>query len=372
MLSRRSFLKSTPLLAYATLMACQNQMLDPSALPSFTMPEESEPHERTWMAFVANEAIYYRRQLPEIKQNLTLIAKTIAQYEPVSMLVSPQDYDEAVTLLDGLSNHAYPITLHDFTVDDLWLRDTGPSFVKDAQNKKLAVNFNFNGWGNKQRHTRDAQVASFIAETAGSAEFISNLVLEGGCFELDGHGTAIMTKSCIINDNRNPDYTFSEIETELKALLGLRKIIWLDGIAGKDITDGHTDFYARFTSQANVLVSRETYEDSFDYQVTRDNIRALQSATDADGNPLNLTIIDTPETINEFFGVDEFAAGYIGYYVCNDAVILQKFGDDFADNNAFDILAEAFPDRTIEQIAIDGIASGGGSIHCATQQEPKF
>ena len=51
---------------------------------------------------------------------------------------------------------------------------------------------------------------------------------------------------------------------------------------------------------------------------------------------------------------------------------MQKFGDRYADSKAKSILAETFPNRTIEQISIDGIASGGGSIHCATQQEPKF
>ena len=81
------------------------------------------------------------------------------------------------------------------------------------------------------------------------------------------------------------------------------------------------------------------------------------------------TVVDTPAVINTRFGVDEFAAGYIGYYVCNGAVIAQKFGDDSADKKARDILRQAFPGRVIEQIAIDGIASGGGSIHCATQQE---
>ena len=115
-----------------------------------------------------------------------------------------------------------------------------------------------------------------------------------------------------------------------------------------------------------------TIEDSFDYEVTRRNIEELKNATDADGNKLNITIVDTPKIINEDYGIDDFAAGYIGYYVCNNAVIMQKFGDRKADNNAKAIIGEMFPDRTIEQISIDAIASGGGSIHCATQQEPKL
>ncbi|MCX6378433.1 MAG: agmatine deiminase family protein, partial [Armatimonadetes bacterium] len=45
--------------------------------------------------------------------------------------------------------------------------------------------------------------------------------------------------------------------------------------------------------------------------------------------------------------------------------------DKRADTAARNALQKAFPGRNIVQINIDGIASGGGSIHCATQQEPK-
>ena len=57
----------------------------------------------------------------------------------------------------------------------------------------------------------------------------------------------------MLNSNRNPGVSKAECEEELKRLLGLEKIIWLPGIAGKDITDGHTDFYARFTHPGTVV-----------------------------------------------------------------------------------------------------------------------
>lgn len=45
-----------------------------------------------------------------------------------------------------------------------------------------------------------------------------------------------------MNKNRNPGVSREQCEEELGRLLGLKKIIWLPGIKGKDITDGHTDF----------------------------------------------------------------------------------------------------------------------------------
>lgn len=265
----------------------------------------------------------------------------------------------------------FPIELIEFEVNDLWLRDTGPTFVTKGDGEKIAIDFNFNGWGNKQEHSLDKHVAKFIAKQSRAILEKTNLVLEGGCFEVDGYGTAILTKSCVLNKNRNPHLNQHQVEQELKALLGLKKIIWLEGIKGKDITGGHTDFYARFTRPGKVIVSRDNDRTSHDYKVTRQNISILQKSDDATGNKLKLLILDTPEIINEQFGVSDFAAGYIGYYVCNGAVISQKFGDKLADERAKRILQQSFPERIVEQIAIDGIASGGGSIHCATQQEIK-
>ncbi|OKH10966.1 agmatine/peptidylarginine deiminase [[Limnothrix rosea] IAM M-220] len=358
-------------MAGSFILSCApNQLYRQAAIGQFFMPDEGQENVRTWMAFVANDYIWSRKQIPEVKRNLALIATTIAKYEPVSILVSPKDFAEAQQVFGDFNQYDHAIELIQFQLDDLWLRDTGPTFVFDSQGQKYGINFNFNGWGGKQQSAYDAMVADFITSTVDATAIASNLVLEGGSFEIDGHGMAILTRSSVLNKNRNQNIDEAIVEKELKTLLGIKKIIWLEGIKGKDITDGHVDFYARFARQGEVFVSRDNYPQSHDYQVTRQNIEVLQNATDLGGNPLKVTVIDAPAVINERFGVRDFAAGYLGYYLCNGAVIMQKFGDRAADQKAKEILAQAFPDRVIEQIAIDGIASGGGSVHCATQQEP--
>ncbi len=370
-ISRRTFLRSSAFMTGGFVLGCtSSQLTHGTSGGVLSMPAEGTENVRTWMAFVANDYIWSSKQIPEVKRNLALIAKTIAKYEPVSVLVSPQDLAEAQRVFGDLNQYPHEIKLITLQVDDLWLRDTGPTFVFDEQGQKYGVNFNFNGWGGKQLSTYDAVVADFITASTEAIAIRSTLTLEGGSFEIDGHGTAIITRSSVLNDNRNPNVNEAIVEKELKKLLGIEKIIWLEGIKGRDITDGHIDFYARFIGKSEVLVSRDNYPQSHDYQVTRQNIEALQNATDLEGNPLKVTVVDAPDVINEKFGVRDFAAGYLGYYLCNGAVIMQKFGDQEADQKAKEILAEAFPDRAIEQIAIDGIASGGGSVHCATQQEP--
>jgi agmatine deiminase len=66
----------------------------------------------------------------------------------------------------------------------------------------------------------------------------------------------------------------------------------------------------------------------------------------------------------------DFCATYINYYICNQMVLVPQFGDIVADHNAVSIFQQVFPNHTIRPISIDGIAAGGGGIHCVTQQQP--
>lgn len=329
------------------------------------MPDEADPHARTWMAFGASETIWGKKLLPVVQRNLALIANTIAEFEPVSILVRPQDYAIAERLLSE------DVDLVECAIDDLWVRDTGPSFVITESGRKAAVNLNFNGWGEKQSHRNDARVASFIAKNAGVKEIVCEYILEGGCIEVDGQGTAIMTESCILNDNRNPGVSKAAFEAHIMELLGLDKIIWLPGIRGKDITDGHTDFYARFARPGVVLAAYDPDPTSYDHAVTKRHLEILRSATDASGKKLEVMTMEAPGQIRREYESEDFAAGYIGFYLCNGAVIAQEFGDAKADSAARATLKQAFPQREIVQLNVDSIAAGGGTIHCATQQEPR-
>lgn len=113
------------------------------------MPDEGAPHAATWMAFGASAEIWEPHLLPAVQENLALVAKTIAAFEPVNMLVREEDSELAARLCGPSVN----LLVH--PIDDLWIRDTGPVFVKSASGALGGVGFNFNGWGNKQEHERN-------------------------------------------------------------------------------------------------------------------------------------------------------------------------------------------------------------------------
>ncbi|MGA5537210.1 agmatine deiminase family protein [Mycolicibacterium nivoides] len=359
---RRQFLRSGTVVVGAALAA---GCTDPAGKDqrSWRMPDEGYPHKRTWMAFGASEAIWGAALLPEVRRNLATIARTIAQFEPVTMLVRAEDHDLAREIVGPT------VELVEAPLDDLWMRDTGPVFVK-GNGTMAGVNFNFNGWGEKQDFDHDAGVADFVAARAGVEALPTDLVLEGGGVEVDGEGTALITESCVLNENRNPGWSKADVEAELGPLLGLDKIIWLPGIKGKDITDGHTDFYARFAPPGMVLAGFDPDPASWDHEVTKRHLDILKTATDAKGRKLEVLVLEAPSFVRPEFESDDFAAGYINFYVCNGAVIAPEFGDPEADTAARQKLEQLFPSRQVVQINIDAIAAGGGGIHCATQQEP--
>lgn len=327
----------------------------------YKMPEENEKHKGTFMSIQTDENIWGKKLAKPVKDTLINLANIISKYEPVYAFVDPDD--------DIVFDNDNVIKIP-FKANDIWMRDTSSVFVK-KDGKLYAINFNFNGWGEKQEYERDALLASKTAEIMNAIPIKSNIVLEGGSIEIDGDGTAIITESAVLNDNRNPDLTKEEIEEELKSLLGLEKIIWLPGIKGMDITDGHTDFYARFAKPGIVVVAREDDPNIFDYDVTREHLEILKNSTDAKGRKLEIHILPAPTELRKKYLNKDFAAGYINFYVLNGAVIAPQFGDEKADKKAYDTLKKLFPDRDIIQVNIDPISAGGGGIHCSTYQMPE-
>jgi agmatine deiminase len=357
-MTRREFLFASSALALGITSDWLGQQ-EPSH-PAVRIPDEGEEHECTWMAW-AHSAAIWEDLLQGVRRDQVNLANAISQFEPVAMLATKAD----VSKLKKLVSRDVEVLEADF--DDLWIRDYGPQFLVSSDNSLSSLDLRFNGWGKKQEHSKDRRIAKFIARELDISIKDSLIVMEGGAVEVDGKGTMIATKSCIVNKNLNPGKSLAQIDSALKNQFGLKRIVWLDGVAGKDITDGHTDFYARFLPNGKVLANLETDSSSFDYDVTRSHLNKLKTEFSAK----NVLTVSPPTKLPSGVDPDTFAAGYINYYVVNGAVIIPKFGDSKADGRAKELLTEAYPDREIMQVSINSLASGGGGIHCATLHQPK-
>jgi agmatine deiminase len=306
----------------------------------------------------------WEEHLDAAREDYLEVARAIARFEPVTMLADPADVAEARRRCgNAVKVVAMPL-------DDSWLRDSGPTFLVDSAGARAAAAFTFNAWGGKyQPHDKDAAVGGQIAALAGLPVYRSTLVVEGGGFLSDGEGTLITGETCVLNPNRNPGWTKTEADAELRAMLGVQKIIWLPGDVTDTETDGHVDGFVAYMKPANVLC--EVVADPLDprHAIMAENRRVLETETDARGRRFTLlSILEAPRSAVPP-GADGYCRSYVNFYIANGAVIAPAYG--IAEDAAvFEALGRAYPDRTIVPVPLKALFRGGGGIHCITQQEP--
>jgi len=328
-----------------------------------TMPAEWAPHARCWMAW-PKRAELWQEHLEAAREDYVRVAGAIAKYEPLTMLADPENVADARTRC-GPS-----ITVVSMPIDDSWLRDSGPTFVMDSAGKRAAAAFTFNAWGGKyQPHDKDATLGERIAALAELPVFRSNLVVEGGGFLSDGEGTLITAETCVLNPNRNPGWTKAEAEAELRAMLGVQKVIWLPGDSTDTETDGHVDGFLAYIKPAAVLC--EVVADPLDprYSIMAENRRVLEAETDARGRRFELVPIAEAPRSAVPHGQDGYCRSFVNFYLANGAVIAPAYGIA-EDAPVFETLRRAYPDREVVMVALRDLFRGGGGIHCITQQEP--
>ena len=336
---------------------------------NWRMPAEGEPHERTWMAwptagYTLGEG---RGAAGEAWSAWARVANAIGEYEPVTMLATPRDADEARRRLSGA------VTILETETDDAWYRDTGPTFVLSETGELGAVNWVFNGWGQQDwaRWDHDAHAARPAIDASSALRIDSPLVNEGGGIHTDGQGTFLVTETVQLDPDRNGGWDRQRVEAELERTVGARKVIWLPRGLARDSdrygTRGHVDLVATFASPGTLLVHRQPKPDHPDHPITDHLIRQLAAETDADGRGLTVIELPAPRTTRDPHGFVDYS--YVNHYVLNGAVIACAF-DDPADQQALEILGHAYPGRHIVPVDARAFFARGGGIHCITQQQP--
>ncbi|MGA0562036.1 agmatine deiminase [Ancylobacter sp. VNQ12] len=350
------------------------------ATDCFRMPAEWEPHAGTWMIWPERPDNWRDGAVPA-QQAFARVAAAIARFEPLTMLVSAQQWRQARAMLPA------SIRLIEASSDDSWCRDSGASFVTDAAGRLRGVDWKFNAWGGLYAPCdQDELIAAKMLEAERAPRYAAPLVLEGGSIHVDGEGTVLTTEECLLNPNRNPDLSREEIEQHLKDYLNVSTVIWLGAGLVDDETSGHIDNLACFVRPG--VVALTWCEDPLDpqYAISHDAYERLSSATDARGRALEIVKLPLPGPLyrnaaeviepGDATGFmsrgagERLGASYANFYIGN-GFILMPLLDPRHDDAARDILAGLFPDREIVGVETHEIILGGGNIHCITQQQPQ-
>jgi agmatine deiminase len=320
------------------------------------MPAEWAPHERTLMAWPCRRELW-GDLLGEAKEQYAGVANAVAAFEPLTMVVqSAADAAEARAALTGDAE------IVGLPIDDSWLRDSGPMFVRGPDGARAGVHFGFNSWGEKfTPYDRDAQIGGLLVDHVGDPRYTAPFVLEGGSIGVDGEGTLITTEECLLHPSRNPGMAREEIEQGLRDYLGVETVVWLaKGLVEDRDTDGHVDLIAAFTRPGEVLLQSQP-SDAPNGERMAENRERLQAA--------GLAVVDFPPLAYTEVGGQEVAASYLNFYLCNSGVVVPVAGDA-DDEEALGRIAAAYPDREVVGVPGAVIAAGGGGPHCITQQLP--
>jgi agmatine deiminase len=339
------------------------------------MPAEWEPHRATWISWPHYEPDWPGKLGP-IPWVYAEIARVLADHEPVEILCASDEVRaSAAQALDDHGVRRDRVRLHIVPTDRVWLRDSAPSGVLDADGNVVLVSWAFNGWAKYDNFRLDERVGRAIAgitslplEEPRRADNEGRIVLEGGGIEVNGQGRMLVTEEWLLSDVqvRNPGLTRADYESIFREWLGVTETIWLgEGCVGDD-THGHIDDIARFVADDLVVLAVERDPSDENHARSMDNLHRLETV--ARSRPLEIVTIPFPRPV--MMRGERLPASYANFYIANDVVLVPTF-NDANDRIALDTLARVMPSRTVVGIHGVDLVWGLGTLHCLTQQEPR-
>lgn len=347
-------------------------MNNPANTPAglgLAMPPEWVEHEATWTSWPFDDQLW-EGKLEVARQDMAGLIAVIARFEPVILNVRDEDTEaDARQRLAAAGADLSNITFNRLPLNDVWFRDNGPLFIRNANGEVAMTDWKFNAWGGKYAPWHlDDEAPQRLARQLGMTRFAVPYVMEGGALEINGEGVCLTTRSCLLSQERNPELDEPAIEQLLQDYLGVRNVVWLEeGLEG-DHTDGHIDTITRWTDDRTIVTSVEADETDPNHRTMQLNLERLKALRDHDGEAYRIVELPLPEKRMELHGT-RLAPTYANFYIGNGFVIVPTY-QDVNDDAALEILRGLFPGREVIGANATGLITGGGAFHCVTQQQP--
>ncbi|MFN5902544.1 MAG: agmatine deiminase family protein [Novosphingobium sp.] len=322
------------------------------------MPPEWHPQDWIWIGF-PHDPVEWPGFLSRAQEQIAAFANAVAESGQQVRLIVRDEANRA----RAAAQCSAAVQLEVRRYGDVWLRDTGPLVVR-VGGKPVGQRFGFNGWGGKYLMDGDQEIGAELAESAGLPVALADWILEGGALDCDGTGVVVTTEQCLLNPNRNPQLSRSDLEARLARDLGFDRVLWLgDGLIN-DHTDGHVDNLARFVAPGVLAVPRPSGADDPNAAIYAD------ATARAEAFGLKVAEVPSPGRVESEGGRIE-PASYMNFAVTSNVVVVPTYGTKHDEEGVAAIQA-LFPDRAVVGVLADAVLAGGGSFHCASQQMPRF
>ena len=202
--------------------------------PNYRMPAEWEKQKSTWIAWPHNQ-----RDWPNKFQFIPFvfseIISKIANQQKVNILIERKTIKKKINLfLKKCLINTNNINFKVCKTNRVWLRDSFPIFVKNKNNKKVLINWGFNGWAKYKDFNYDNKICLKIKKFVGLSSVTPTLrnkriILEGGSIDVNGKGILLTTRECLLSNiqARNPGLKKKNMNLYLKNIWALKKLCGL-------------------------------------------------------------------------------------------------------------------------------------------------
>lgn len=340
----------------------------------FRMPGEFENHEAIWLVWPESPEWRYRGKLAE--PVIAELAAVISEDMDVRLVVSRREAARVRNLVPD------SIEIVEMNGGTNWVRDDGATFLINDAGERRGIDWEFNDWGYPDDYWDTSKMARRMLKKESADRYRAPLVMEGGSIHSNGRGTILTTEECLLNPNRNPDLSKTDIENHLKEYLSAQKVLWLPRGVFEDSTSGHVDNMACFVGPSEVILTWTDDRSDPQYERSAEALRVLESSTDAQGNRIKVHKLYQPGPL---FVTDEernsmpdsrageieerMPASYVNYILTNNRVVYPML-DPEMDQEAERTFARAFPTREIIGVPGREILLHGGNFHCISQNLP--
>ncbi len=340
----------------------------------YRMPAEWERQKAIWLSWPHNTE-WWGAEVSTVEQSYGRWVEALSAGQEVNILVPNKKVKErACDVLKEYELFGSNLHFYSIKTGEIFIRDYGPTFVvNDNTGQKAMVSWEFNAWGGKYENSlRDTIVPDKMNHYLKLPVFKPGIVMEGGAIDVNGLGTVLTTESVLLNANRNPHLNKQELEKYLSDYLGVSNVLWLnEGLFGDD-TDGHIDDIARFVNEHTILCAYEEDHNDVNYPALDENYERLQRMKNERGDLLSVVKVPMAKVEAEehlHTGSARKPASYLNFYIGNDAVVVPMFQHE-NDMQALSIIQQFFPERRVVGIDCVEMVKDGGTLHCASQQEP--
>ena len=319
-------------------------------------PPEWHPQDWIWIGF-PHDAEEWPGFLGAAQEQMAAFANAVADSgQEVRLLVRDEANEARARTLCNAK-----VRIERRVYGDVWLRDTGPLVMRDGAGEREARRFGFNGWGGKYLMAGDQTIGAEIAHDAGLGIATADWVLEGGALDADGTGLVVTTEQCLLNPNRNPHLSRTDLEARLQRDLGFTRVLWLGEGLINDHTDGHVDNLARFVAPGVLALPTATGEDDPNAAIYAD------AKARAEAMGVTVALVPSPGRVEREGRIEP--ASYMNFAITTHLVVVPIYGTAH-DAAGVAAIAALFPGRQTIGIMADAILAGGGSFHCSSQQMP--